>query len=66
MDKNRGIIISGLVAFSSLFVLSIIYFKERIIFADPVFQLAYMVRDGDFAIQVNRFVALVSKIFPFI
>lgn len=66
MDKKRGIILSGLVTFGSLFVLSIIYFKERIIFADPIFQLAYMVRDGDFAIQVNRFVALVSKIFPFI
>ncbi len=66
MNRNKGIIISGLLAFGSLFILSIIYYKERIIFLDPVFQLAYMIRDGGFAIQVNRFAAVITKIFPYL
>ncbi len=66
MNRNKGIIISGLLTFGSLFILSIIYYKERIIFLDPVFQLAYMIRDGGFAIQVNRFAAVVTKIFPYL
>ncbi|HEB61575.1 MAG TPA: hypothetical protein ENI82_00335, partial [Bacteroidetes bacterium] len=66
MNRNKGIIISGLLAFGSLFILSVIYYKERIIFLDPVFQLAYMIRDGGFAIQVNRFAAVITKIFPYL
>lgn len=66
MNKNKGIILLGFLAFGSLFVLSIVYFKERIIFLDPVFQLAYMIRDGGFAIQVNRYAAVLTKIFPYL
>jgi len=66
MEKNKGIFVLGILTFGSLFVLSIIYFRERIVFLDPVFQLAYMIRDGGFAIQVNRFAAVLTKIFPYL
>ena len=66
MNKNKGILILGLLTFGSLLLLSIIYFKERIVFLDPAFQLSYMIRDGGFAIQINRFAAILTKIFPYL
>ena len=66
MNRNKSILVLGLLAFALLLLLSIIYYKERIIFLDPAFQLSYMIRDGGFAIQVNRFAAVISKIFPYI
>lgn len=40
------------------------FFKERTIFLDVAFHLFYIVKDGDFAIQANRFGAIVTQIFP--
>jgi len=66
MDKKNGILIVGIITFIALIFLSIFYYKERILFADPGFQLSYMIKDGGFSIQVYRYVAILSKIFPFI
>lgn len=66
MSRAKGIYYTGFLVFISLLILSILFYKERILFLDPAFQLSYMIRDGGFAIQVNRFVAIVTKIFPFI
>jgi len=66
MSKRNTILLLGLIGFSLLVIFSIIFYKERILFADPAFQLSYMIRDNIFAIQVNRFVAVLSKIFPYL
>lgn len=66
MNKKSTVLLIGLITFLALVVLSIVFYKERIIFADPAFQLSYMIRDDNFAIQVNRFAAVLSKIFPYL
>ncbi len=51
-------------AFTVLLFLSIIFYKERIIFADLSFHLFELIRQGNYAIQNFRFGSIFTQSFP--
>lgn len=61
---NRIIIISGIITFTYLLILSQIFFKERTCFVDMSFILFNIIKDQSLAIQVYRFGSVVTQIFP--
>jgi hypothetical protein len=65
MTKYKILFIASL-TFLTLLSLSCIYYKERTCFLDISFHLFYILKDGDFAIQNNRFGAFFTQSFPFI
>lgn len=63
---KRKILLIGVIIFISLFILSVVFYKERICFSDASFHLFHIVKDQGFAIQRFRFVAFFTQIFPLI
>lgn len=57
---------AGSIAFITLIIFSVLFFKERIIIFDPAFHLFSIVRTGDFAIQNYRFGTFFTQCFPLI
>ena len=63
---NRSIItIAGLTFYGLLMLLSMVFFRERVIMPDTSFQLFELLRHNDFAIQVGRYGAVMSQSFPY-
>jgi hypothetical protein len=62
--NRRTALLLGSVAYAVQLILSIIYFKQRTVIFDMSFQLFSILKDNSFAIQVNRFGAFLTQIFP--
>lgn len=54
----------GTIAYAILFIFTYIFFLERTAILDAAFHLFYILKDNDFAIQVHRFGACFTQIFP--
>ncbi|MFM2224689.1 MAG: hypothetical protein RJA07_891 [Bacteroidota bacterium] len=54
----------GFILYFILIALSIVFFKERTVMFDTSFQLFQILRNNDFAIQVNRFGSAITQAFP--
>ena len=64
--KNNWIFWIGLGAFMLMLVLAFTLYQERTIIFDPAFHLFSIVRKGEFAIQVHRFGAFFTQLFPLV
>ena len=62
--NKRFTLFSGIVLYFILIVLSVLFYKERTIMFDTAFQLFQILRNNDFAIQVNRFGSAITQAFP--
>jgi len=62
----KKILISGAVVYAALFILSLFFYEERTAFLDIAYHLFYIIKDGDFAIQNNRFGSCFTQFFPLI
>jgi len=60
----KKIYYTGILSYLLLFVLSVLLYKERIIFADMAYHLFYIITGNNFTIQNYRFGAIVTQIFP--
>lgn len=56
----------GVLSFFIYSLLANYYYLERATMLDNAFQLCEIIRNGDLAIQVNRYLAFFTQIFPFI
>jgi hypothetical protein len=65
MRKHETLLIGSL-TFLTLLTFSIVFYKERTCFLDASYHLFYILKDGDFAIQNNRFGAFFTQMFPLI
>lgn len=65
MTKKATLYI-GVLTFSILIVLSILFYKERTVFLDISYHLFSILKDDSFAIQNNRFGAFFTQLFPLI
>ena len=54
----------GIAAYVIMLILSILFYKERIIFLDTAFSLFHIVKDNSFSIQVYRFGDVFSQLLP--
>ncbi|MFK7807337.1 MAG: hypothetical protein AB8F74_05980 [Saprospiraceae bacterium] len=54
----------GTIAYLVLGIIALWFYLERTAFLDISFHLFYILKDGDFAIQNNRFGAVVTQVFP--
>lgn len=54
----------GYFGYTSLLILSFVFYKERAIFMDSAFQLFHIIVSDDFAIQNHRFGAMATQVFP--
>jgi len=61
--SKKSILFLGVISYSVLLCLSVIYFKERAIFADVSYILFKLILQGEYAIQVNRFVSVFTQSF---
>ncbi|MDZ7879257.1 MAG: hypothetical protein U5L45_16365 [Saprospiraceae bacterium] len=52
--------------FAVLTVLSFVFFRERTVILDAALQSFIILRDNDFAIQVHRFGAAMTQVFPLV
>ena len=69
MDKNSPntsyqIGLSGHLLFIVLTILSLVFFKERIVFIDCAFHVFQFITQGDFQIWNQRFIAVLTQIVP--
>lgn len=64
--EQKSLFYFGLITFIGLFVLALVYFKERCIFLDSSFYLFYLIKDADFTITHHRFGSIISQLIPFI
>lgn len=55
---------AGFVAYVGMFILAIVFFKERMINMDASLYLFNIVRTGNFSIEHMRFIAVVTEVFP--
>ena len=62
MDKK--LYKAGFWGYAILLVLAIIFYKERTVMLDTSFFLFYMVKDADFCIQNDRFIAAFPELIP--
>ena len=56
----------GLLIFSVLILLSVLFYKERTVFLDNAYFLFQMTKNADFCIQRNRFISVLPQILPLI
>ncbi len=61
---RKRIFLLGTAAYAVLLSLALYFFLERTAFLDIAFHLFYIIKDGDFAIQNNRYGAFVTQIWP--
>ena len=54
----------GAVAFASLLILSVLWYRERVVFTDFAYHLFYLLKERDFAIQHGRFGTAFTQLFP--
>ncbi len=54
----------GIIVYAVLFLLSILFYKERTIFVDIAYHLFLILKDGGLAIQDYRYGAAVSQVLP--
>lgn len=62
----KNVFILGILVYAILLVLALIFFEERTAFLDIAYHLFYILKDGDFAIQNNRFGSCFTQVFPLI
>ncbi len=62
----RFIQIFGVIYFLFYILLALVYYMERVSMIDSAFQLFSIVRSEDLTIQVNRYLAFFTQIFPLI
>jgi hypothetical protein len=62
INSNKGLLIQGYFAFLILFTFSILFYKERILFFDTVFQFFKILNFEKFNIEADRYSAIVSQI----
>ena len=60
---RKTIFIIGSATYLALLVLALLYYKERVIFTDVAFILFQLILEGDYAIQVQRFVSVFTQSF---
>lgn len=63
---GRKLYIYGLFVYAVLFILSLVFYKERIIILDDAFYLFDIIQKGSFSIQHFRFISVVTEMFPLI
>lgn len=63
---NRSLNIIGTITYTILAILALVFYLERTAFVDISFHLFYILKDGTFAIQNNRFGAFMTQIIPLI
>lgn len=64
--SNKNLILAiGILSYITLLILSIVYYKERTVMNDASFQLFSILKNDGFAIQINRFGAAFTQIYPF-
>lgn len=61
---ERLIFKTGTATYAILAVLSLYFYVERTAFLDIAFHLFYILKDGEFTIQNNRFGAFLTQLFP--
>ena len=61
---TRTILLFGILTFIILFIMSVVFYKERTAFIDISYHLFCILRDDTFAIQNNRFGAFFTQLFP--
>ncbi len=64
--KIKQILFAGCITFTILFFYAILFYKERTVFTDIAYHLFYLTKEGNFAIQNNRFGAAFTQLFPLI
>ena len=64
--KNKSIIYFGIFSYVILFILALLFYRERVIFLDMAFHLFYILKDNDLAIQNFRFGACFTQLFPYL
>lgn len=55
---------TGFAAYFIMFILSLVFYKERTIFLDTAFNLFYIINKRGFAIQIYRFGDLITQLLP--
>jgi len=60
----KSTLLIGGATYAVLGILAIVFYKERMAFLDSSFILFSILKEGNFAIQVNRFGACLTQIFP--
>lgn len=67
MNRQQKLILcSGILIYSLLGLLAALYYRERTVFADVAMLLFAILKDGHLAIQVNRFGAVLTQVFPLV
>lgn len=56
----------GIIVYLILFLLSILFYKERIVFLDTAYHMFHILTDGDFLVGNHRYGAVVTQIFPYL
>jgi hypothetical protein len=62
--NRKWALLTGIPVFLGLLVLSVLHYKERTVILDMAYHLFHILKDGTFAIQINRFGAALTQIFP--
>ena len=55
----------ALAAMAALFVIAIVFYKERVLFADAAFVVFHIINEKIFAIQENRYGSFITQMFPY-
>jgi hypothetical protein len=64
--KQKVVLYLGLITYCFLMLLGILYFKERTVILDSAYHLFSIIYHRSFAIQGNRFGAVLTQIYPLI
>lgn len=62
----KSIYKGGFFAYLALIILAIVFYKERIIYADSAFHLFFLIKNGTFEIQAARFGTILTQLLPLI
>ena len=57
---------AGIAAYAVLFILSVLFYKERTMFLDMAYSLFFIIKRNYFAIQNFRYVAILTQVFPLV
>jgi len=64
MTNKKFVLIAGLLTYAVLFIFAVLFYKERVVMCDAAFQLFSILKEDNFAIQINRFGAAFTQVFP--
>ena len=62
INTKKALRLTGHISFLLLILLSIIYYKERVVFIDTVFQFFKIVNFGKFNIEADRYSAILTQV----